>query len=440
MNGAYRLEEVRTTFDRTTDSQAVIYFEWEGAPGVYRMAGRWQGPTGVSTMSEFEYRAQDRRFSAYWTLPLAATTPVGRWTITALVDGLPAGSFDIDITEGRTVAPPPRRPPLSQAQLYERLSAVFATIERGGAKTALFGNGAGTLLPTGGLATAFVSIDAAPQLAVVLPDGTRLPLERVRVWNRLQDWAIVPVAATLAAPLPIAAEAPQIGDRCYSVLGGPGGQSLTEGAVIGRAAPTGGGTRLLFEFTASAPATGAPVVNQDGELVGLVGGGLTPVTSYMELLAARGLLRGVPVVPIALVRDDPAALGATLAELLQQRVLIAPVVGAEHVVSGGFAASVQRSPLRPIDQRERFSVSDQKLVAFVSWDPRVRLRGMAQLRVYNAENAPVVESKPGKTDLKPGNLTFSYWEVPVPSAEGTYRAEVLLDGRVMWRDTFRVTR
>jgi hypothetical protein len=65
---------------------------------------------------------------------------------------------------------------------------------------------------------------------------------------------------------------------------------------------------------------------------------------------------------------------------------------------------------------------------------------MAQLRIYNAENAPVVESKPGKTDLKPGNLTFSYWEVPVPSAEGTYRAEVLLDGRVMWRDVFRVTR
>ncbi len=64
VNGQYRLDEERSAFDRTSDSQAVVYFEWEGAPGVYKMAGRWQGPSGVSTTSEFEYRATGRRFAA----------------------------------------------------------------------------------------------------------------------------------------------------------------------------------------------------------------------------------------------------------------------------------------------------------------------------------------------------------------------------------------
>jgi hypothetical protein len=249
------------------------------------------------------------------------------------------------------------------------------------------------------------------------------------------------VTADLPQALPAAAEQPKIGDRCYSLSGGPGGRALAECSVTGRATAPGGGPRLIVEFISQTPAPGSPVANQDGELIGLIGGGLTPgLTSLGLRYQLRDVTAKTVVVPLALVVDTPSSSGRSFQDLRQQRVLRAPVTGLDHVMSAGLAAGVQRDPPRPLDQREIFTGTDKKIVAFITWDPKQRLRGMVQLRCSNVDNVVVSDSKPTKVDLKVGSTVFTYWEISVPAASGWYYVDILFDGRVMSREAFRVSR
>ena len=436
VNGVYRLDETRNQFDAARDSQAIVHFEWEGNPGTYHMTGRWTGPSNVATSSDIEYRATERRFGAFWVLPLSSNTPAGSWTLQALIEGVPAGSHTIEVVSGGAAAPSTVRPLLTPAQLFERLSAVtvsIATIGRDGYNT----GAAGLLLGSGGVVTSFGAVDACDTLSVDLPGGSRRTLDRFSRWNRTQDWAILAAGEPTKAALPRASADPQVGDPCYSLRGGGGAFAITECSVVGRAAVSGGGPRLLLEFLGAAAASGAPVVNRDGELLGIVGSGFGLAT---RADANKSGIRGVPVVPAALIADDGTAAAKSMAELREQRVLRAPVVGTRHIVSGGFCAGMQREPLRPLDQRDEFTAADKKVVVFVSWDPQERLRGLQQTRLLNADNAVVAESKPAKIDFKAGSTHFSYFELSLPPDSGLYQAEVMIDGRVMWRSVFRVTR
>ena len=442
VRGEYRLDEQRTVFNRLVDSQVVVYFQWDGAPGAYKLAGRWRGPSGLSTSSEFEYRAADRRFGAYWVLPLSRTTPLGQWTLDALIDGVPAGSFSVEVVDASGGPPPPApRPVLSQTELYDRLEKVFVSLDSNQVEGYLAAGRGGVLLAPNVLATSFTSIDAAGDLTAVLPDGRRTSLTTVRAWSRTQDWAILPVTTSLPRALPAAEEQPKIGDRCFSLSGTPGGRALAECGVTGRATAPGGGPRLIVEFNTQTPPPGSPVVNQDGGLIGLIGGGLTPgLTSLGLRYDLRASSTGTVVIPLSLVADTPTSAGTSFQDLRQQRVLRDPVSGREHVMSAGFAAGVQRDPPRPLDQREVFTGADPKMVAFITWDPKQRLRGMTQLRCSRIDNGVISESKPTKVDLKVGSPVFTYWEFPVPATSGWYYADILIDGRVMSREVFRVSR
>ena len=44
-----------------------------------------------------------------------------------------------------------------------------------------------------------------------------------------------------------------------------------------------------------------------------------------------------------------------------------------------------------------------------------------------------------KADLKKSQLTLTWWQLSVPPAPGSYRVEVLLNDRPVWRGTLRIT-
>ena len=105
------------------------------------------------------------------------------------------------------------------------------------------------------------------------------------------------------------------------------------------------------------------------------------------------------------------------------------------MVSGGFATTITRSPLvQPEHQRLEFSPADKEFTVFVTWSPRVRLRGETMFRFYDAANKVVASSNGRKVTLRPKELALSSWRIPVFRQPGTYRAELLLDGKPAWRD------
>ncbi len=444
--GTFRLDEIRSTFSRQRDTQVIVYFRWEGPPGRHRLAARWRGPGGgISTQSEFDYEARAREFGAYWNLPLSSSTPVGGWSIEATVDGLPSGSFAFDVTDSDPPPAPTRRRPLEPAQVYERAQRVYAVIQR---STPLVISGdtvGGFVAGNGMVATTFSAVDTTDTLRVTWPDGTQQTVEALAAWNARQGWALLKPPAAPAAPSPLPADGnPRVGDRCYSIMGGPtGARVLVDGTIVGTRVWEGR-PGIIVSFSSGVALPGAPVLDEYGSVLGIVAGvSGQALGSLVRQLAQEGSglgAQGGQVIPLSALPLQTPGEPVPITELRQRGVLMPPVAG-DHVASGGFARQIGARPsVRPMDQRDEYSVREGGAIyAFVTWDPKVRLKGAVVLRLFDEENRPLTESKPKKSDLKPGDLIFADWKVPLPSRPGVYRVDIAVDSAICWRGFFRVT-
>jgi hypothetical protein len=443
-NGDFVLDEERTQFDPARDKQVVVFFQWQGQPGVHRMTAQWKSPDGASsTTSPVQYESKDRRFGAFWPLLLSETSAAGTWTIEATVDGQPGGRFTFDVVAGSGSGPAPAaKRLLSQADLFSRASAGFVLLERATAKGDRLDPAAGFAAGRGRVFTSVAAVDGADTITAVLPDGKRQPITGMLAMNRQQDWIVLAGGIEGEVSQPLASEASiQIGDRLFSIEASSGASRvLADGTVSGRAGTPATGPRLLMTFGAGSGPPGDPVFNEFGELVGITGGSLVPGASDLsDLLRFRAELHGVPIVPISLVRSALGGAAVPLADLRARGELLSAVVGGQHVMSGGFARGIAKTQtIVPTDQRREFSVSDKQFVAFVTWSPQLRLKGALVLRLHDEANHVVVDSKPGKLDLRPGDARLSSWTMTVPERPGVYRADVLVDNVPIWRGFLRI--
>jgi len=110
------------------------------------------------------------------------------------------------------------------------------------------------------------------------------------------------------------------------------------------------------------------------------------------------------------------------------------VVLGNHVVTAGFARQIPKDINVAIqDINWQFGAGEKALNAFVSWGPQARLKGILRFRLLDDQNRVVAEAKPSKIDLRAGMRVISHWEMPMPAA-GVYRAEVLIDDALAWRE------
>lgn len=440
LQDGFVLTEERSTFNRSDDREVIVLFQWMGAPGPHKLLALWRSPDGgMTSSSAIDYIARDRRFGAYWRLTLTPTLPTGNWSIEVTVDGQPGGRFTFDVTDTK-VQGGIVKVPLSQSQLYDRLNHMFVILQRSLTSGAQLDAAAAFSGYKGRIYTAAAAIDDADRLEAVLPDGSKHEIATLLAWNRRQDWAVVAGGADAEVLAVAAANATNVGDRCYSMeAGASGGRVLSECTITGKGGSPG--PMLLATFFNGLGTPGAPVLNEYGELIGIIGAGNVPgATRLQHIMRFRAELKGAPIVPFNLVRVPEGATGSALAELRASGEIIAAVSGDEHVVSGGFARAIAKSPIvAPAEQRDEFSVHDKSFVVFVSWSPQQRLKGQMVLRLHDADNHVVVESKPKRTDLPRRDLRLSSWEIPMLATPGLYRADVLLDARTLWRGFVRIT-
>jgi hypothetical protein len=433
--GTFILTEERSTFSRATDKEVVVLFQWEGAPGQHKLEARWRSPDGdFTSTSVVDYTAKDRRFGAYWRVGITPTMTLGTWSIEATVDGHPAGRLNFEITDA-TVAPGVAvRRPLAPGALYERLSASFVLLTRL-APSGRELDAAGALLDGGRVLTAVKILDEVEQLRAHVPGGARHDLTQLVDLERQRGWAVL-VSPVQGAELPRAADALRIGDRCYSMDGNvSGSRVLLEGQVTGRAEGSG----LMVSFVNGAGTIGSPVVNEFGELLGLLGTTAMPRPGSLRLSRSIVEFGNIPMIPIAEVTVRPNTPVSTFAEARKRGALLEPLVNETHVLSGGFATNITRSPMvQPEAQRLEFSVNEKEFFIFVTWSPRARLRGQTMFRVYDEANRLVASSDGKKINFRPNELVMSSWRIPVFKQPGTYRAELQLDGKPAWRDYVQI--
>lgn len=450
--GSYVILDPRTTFYVPDDRQVIVYFEWEAPKGTHHCEGTVKGPNGqLAVMSSFDYPATQTKFGGFWTIPLLENSSAGLWTFESRVDGEFAGELRFEIVSARRPADAAKEEaPPTPAEIYNRAVAAVALVEKLGEKGQPLGAGSGFLLGDNSLVTSFHVIDGAHQLRIQFSDGTRIQTESVTAWNRRQDWAILKVDAGKIPKLTLAASKSwSIGDHCYWLdTKTDGGRVIADGQIVGKESREGWGDRVSLSNTFNTAATGGPLLDERGEILGFLGGSLPEILVpriFTDLQASSGgsatyAITGsaVPISMISPTNGNPA----TLQALWDGGQFTPPVTAARNVSFGMMTRGKPEKGKVPFakEMKAEFTREDSSATILVSLQAMEGLKTTAELRVYDVDNRLTSKVEPVKISLRRGESVERYWSFsPGTMHPGVYRADVLLGDTVAWRTFFRIS-
>lgn len=210
-----------------------------------------------------------------------------------------------------------------------------------------------------------------------------------------------------------------------------------------------------LSFGLSPLAAGSPLLNEYGEVIGLV-------THYSLLPGSRSLTQkmryGFPgnlqapgspylgqntlAIPFNLIQSPPAGLQPkTSEELNRLGLLTSPLTGVGDIVRGTLARRVERhgSSVEPVDEKFEFSQSDGQIFVFLMLIPNQKSKTLAYPRIYDLTNRLLASGQPNKIQLDP-NKPFNYgWQVNLSQLPpGDYRVDVVFEPNPVWRSFFRI--
>lgn len=256
-------------------------------------------------------------------------------------------------------------------------------------------------------------------------------------WSRRQGWAIL-----------------RLPGHGLTVLaqGRPGGVGETvfvlqpredDSRSIGQSAIVGEGADSSLRL-ADPVAIGSPVLNAAGELVGVVVEADEPSLGEAGMVLNRpGMPVGTRMVPVDALVPGPGSAGTTLAALAAQGHFMRPLSAERrHVVSGVFAARVQRGGVVPMpaDQRTSFARGEGQVFVFVQWSPEEKTQSMSAYEIYDADNKLIGRSEQVPLKLKKDQPLFSSWSFPISRLPaGAYRVDLLMGPDPVWRGWVRIT-
>jgi S1-C subfamily serine protease len=458
-NGHLIMEDPRTVFQLGQDRKVIVYFEWEGPVGQHKFEGLWKNTEGkVILVSDFQYTATTKQFSGYWTMLLSGSETPGVWTLEARIDGESAGNLSFQLVAEPSTVPPstptPTRQPLAPAELYKQAAQVIVYIDKIDSHGKAVARGSGFYLDGDQVVTAFQNIDGASALRVISADGHATDVTQVKSWNRWQDWAILPSTASKAGGISRAApNSWSIGSVCYYLETSTGSSRIiTDTSIVGENTFPRAGERLNLTASPGRVAIGSPLLNEFGEVIGMVGGSLAPGTdllgSYMlagdpTTVGQSGIIRDGLAVPITLIPFSSDRTTVTsLDELAHSGQMLPLLTSQEKVLFGDLALTLEKSQgaVSPLNSRQQFSHQDQKVYVYLSWAPTENFKGVAEMAIFDGDNRSLGQSKPLKVNLHPGNVSGSVWDIPLaPLSPGIYRVDVSLGNDLVWRRFFRLT-
>jgi S1-C subfamily serine protease len=450
--GSYVILDPRTTFYVPDDRQVIVYFEWEAPKGTHRCEGTVKGPNGqLAVMSGFEYQATQTKFGGFWTMPLLENSSPGLWTFESRVDGEFAGELRFEIVSAKRPADATKEETLpTPAEIYSHTVAATALIEKLDEKGQPIGAGSGFLTGAGSVITAFRVIDGAHTLRIQFADGTRIQTESVAGWNRRQDWVILKVDAGKNGILRMAdSKSWSIGDHCYWLdTKTGGGRVIADGQVVGKESREGWGERISISNVASSPATGGALLNERGEVLGLLGGSMPEnlIPQVVRDSSSDGAGGGTytitgTAIPIGLVTLSGKSEPTSLQTLWASGQFIPQVTAARNISFGMITLGKPTKGKAPFlkELKYDFTHQDNSVTVYVAFQSSDTLKTTVQMQMYDVDNHAVSRGEPVKVTLRRGEMQDRYWSFSATTLiPGIYRTDVLLGDGVAWRAYFRV--
>jgi hypothetical protein len=441
------MEDPRTVFHVGEDRQVLVLLEWEGPAGTHRCEGRWRDPSGrVVFTSTAEVTARSRRFAVYWGLSLPDLVSTGTWVLEASIDGEAAGahSFQVLPSPVDPAAPPPPQV-LGVADLYRRAVEATLSVQSVDAAGVRLEQASGVLVARDLVLTTFGVLNNARSLLVLDAEGRRSETTRVVSWSRRENWALLRIEAA-DRRLPARATRPiGIGDRCaFLDVQSDGSRVVVEAHTVGRS-PAGEFVMSEYAFGST---LGAPVLDERGEVVGVVAGPSGVVGADRLDLAAiasegGGFSRGGRIRTLPPLPSDGAAT-RSLEDFDRAGEFVRPLARTPHFVVGVLGTGVEQTgPSRiPVaqDQKFRFSRREKTCVVFVTWTPAQKQDSTVGFELFDEGNRRVGASNPTRMRLRPGRSFVHTWPINLPAlTPGIYRVDVKLGADPVWRTFFRVT-
>lgn len=455
-NGQFVMTEPRSTFYAPDDHEVIIYFEWEGSTGIHHCEGSVHGPNGeFATMSSFDYTATTRRFAGFWKVPLSQGTPPGGWTFESRVDGHPAGevSFQVAVSTkpaGLPVLPAPPALPTPN-DIYTRAVAATVDVEKLDAQGHSLHHSSGFVLKDGTVVTSFRGIDGATMLRLHFANGDVAPAPLIAAWDRHQDWVLLS-SSTKTTPLKLAeAKSWKIGDQCYWLdVRSDGSRVLSDGTIVGFKSPANWGDRIDFSGSYEAAGLGGALLNDRGEVIGVLGGALPEsfvVTHALQLGADANLLvytEGGIAVASNLVPTSLPSSRISLQDLWNKGAMTPPLVKSDYILfgmltKGGKPGDKKMNPGER-DYKTDFQRGDSTAAALIHFSNTTSFKTTATLKLYDLDNHLVATSKTEKINANRGEYTERAWQLPLGNLPaGIYRVDIEFPEGVAWRQYFKLT-
>lgn len=439
----FEMDDPRSSFTLPEDRQVVVYFEWEGSPGLYRCEGRWKDPSGrVVLVAPTEYLAKTRRFGIRWTLALPDGAANGLWALEVVVDGQSFGMHAFSIA---SPTPPAEAKGPSADEIYKSASRAVVGLMTLGPDGAPLGAGTATALDGDHVATSLSTVEGATRVRARLGGGRSAETETIQSWGRREGWVVVGLPAHGLTPLPRAGRRPAVGDRVFVLDATENAEfSLRETRIVGDRKAASGKTLLRIEQNAS---SGSPVLNTSGEVFGLlVSGSPDPELGGMAMSLVSPEKRrefSTLVVPLDLIPATDAAPARTLTELAAQKIFAKPLSQERRsAISGVFASRVDRSanvPM-PLDQKMTFSRREGSVSVFLQWAPLEKRDAVGGFEIYDLDNRVLGKSDPTKLKFRSGERIFTTWTFTIDKLPpGIYRVDGLLGEEPAWRGYLQIT-
>lgn len=452
----FMIDDPRSIFYMPQDKQVMVYFEWEGPTGKHHLEGYWKNPDGKTVViSDFDYESRDKRFGGYWILTLTDGTASGIWNLEARVDGEITGVHSFQIVSATKPVDASSGGPqlLSPSEIYKRASISTVAIKTTTANGDLLNNGSGFFIAEDEVLTAFEVLDGATGASIQLPSGETKPIDQILAWNRWQDWAIVKVPPMQVPILGLAKlNTWAVGDRCFLLNAAQDGtRTIQDLNVSGTHDYPNAGKRMALAYTASHRTVGSPLLNEYGEVIGIIAASAIPGSSSLlqektgyyasAIRATNG--NGNLAVPIELVTVPQTTIPTTFSDLKRRGQFVAPLTAVDFIEQGSLSLKLDnRANVTPmaLNEKYEFSRKDQQFFVFIMWSPKDKRNTTTRLQIYDLDNNLLSDGKPTKLSMRPLQIAYTSWQMPVAAFRpGNYRIDVMLGDEPAWRTFFSIS-